>query len=280
MKTFVAICASIEFCFKVAAASTLVQQAFYFFIGDRQLGFGTKLLLYWLSGSLTYYAVGFFIEGVLKKNERLRARLNVRQVQVKPQPYPRFTARGLVMGELRALGLSACMLYLMPQAHRGGQGLLANFAWFVFLMVCSECTFYCTHWFFHRKSLYFIHRQHHEFRDTSAWVGGNKSTLENIIVTVTEALPSIIFGYDVSQLCAWNVIGTAWGMEGHSGAAVFFISSDYHDLHHTAFKRNYGILELWDHVFGTMNSPTRQRGLRFPLSTLAALIADRVGHAK
>jgi hypothetical protein len=78
----------------------------------------------------------------------------------------------------------------------------------------------------------------------------------------------LYFGYDFNQLLAWTLIGTAYNLEGHSSLSIFLLPSDFHDLHHTSFQGNHGIQGLWDKAFKTLNTPTYQRRLVFPVSFL------------
>ncbi|XZO01179.1 MAG: sterol desaturase family protein [Microcoleus sp.] len=135
-------------------------------------------------------------------------------------------------------------------------------------IVAADFCFYVVHWLFHRKFLQKIHLKHHDFLDSSSFVAGHKSLIEYIIVTATDILPVFIFGYDISQLCAWTIIANAYNLEGHSSLSIFFISSDFHDLHHTRFKGNYGIQGFWDRVFNTLNSQTKKQGIMFPVASL------------
>ncbi|WP_293317336.1 sterol desaturase family protein [Microcoleus sp. PH2017_15_JOR_U_A] len=134
-------------------------------------------------------------------------------------------------------------------------------------MVADFC-FYVTHRLFHKKFLQEIHLKHHEFLDSSSFVAGHKSLLEYAIVTIADVLPVFVFGYDITQLCAWTAIGNAYNLEGHSSLSIFFIDSDFHDLHHSRFKGNYGIQGFWDRIFNTLNHPTKKPGIMFPAAAL------------
>jgi sterol desaturase/sphingolipid hydroxylase (fatty acid hydroxylase superfamily) len=101
-----------------------------------------------------------------------------------------------------------------------------------------------------------------------SFVAAHKSSLESVVTTITDLLPIFILGYDINQLLAWVLVGTAYNLEGHSSLSLFFISSDFHDLHHTSFKGNYGIQGFWDKVFKTLNPPAYQRRMTFPASFL------------
>lgn len=155
--------------------------------------------------------------------------------------------------------------------HRGNS-LFLNIGWFLMRIIVADFCFYVAHWLLHRKLLQKIHFKHHEFADSSSFVAGHKSLSEYIIVTITDLLPIFIFGYDITQLLAWTLIGNAYNLEGHSSLSMFFISSDFHDLHHTCFKGNYGIHGFWDRVFNTLKPPTKKSGIIFPVASLEKII--------
>lgn len=267
MKRLFDFCCEMEFYFKVTLSCVTVQQFFYWIFHDIQLNYIDRVLLYWLVGSISFYVIGLFIEKVLKNNETFRKNKTARVKKVKPQPYPGFTAKGIALGELKTLIAALIILYLAPEVHRGN-GLLVNMGWFFMRIAVADFLFYITHWVFHQKPFQKIHLKHHEFVDSSSFVAGHKTLAEYIIVTLTDIVPIFIFGYDITQLLAWTLIGNAYNLEGHSSLSLLFISSDFHDLHHTSFKGNYGIQGFWDRVFNTLNSPTKKTGLMFPSASL------------
>lgn len=230
----------IEFYLKIAISCAIFQQFFYWVLHDIELNFITQIVLYWIVGSVSFYGIGLFIEKVIKKNDQLREKLNVRAKKVKKQPFPAFTTKDIVLGEIKSFIAALIILYLAPEMYRGN-GFILNIGWFLMRIAAADFCFYVTHWLFHRKFLQKIHLKHHEFTDTSSFVAGHKSLIEYIIVTITDVLPVFIFGYDITQILAWTLIGNAYNLEGHSSLSIFFISSDFHDLHHTHFKGNYGI---------------------------------------
>ncbi|NEO90192.1 MAG: sterol desaturase family protein [Moorea sp. SIO3G5] len=267
MQNFLNLCLEIEFFIKVAISCTIFQQVFYWVLNDIKLNFINQVVLYWLVGSVSFYAIGLFIEKVIKKNDQLREKLNARTKKVKKQPFPAFTAKGIILGEIKSFIAALVILYLAPEMHRGN-GLLLNLGWFLMRIVAADFCFYVSHWLFHRRFFQKIHLKHHEFIDTSSFVAGHKSIIEYIIVTITDILPIFIFGYDITQLLAWTLIGNAYNLEGHSSLSIFFIPSDFHDLHHTCFKGNYGIQGFWDRIFNTLNPPTKKSGIMFPTASL------------
>lgn len=259
-------CFELEFYIKIAISCAIVQQAFYFLLNNIEINFITQVLLYWLVGSISFYGIGLLIEKI-KTNDVWREKLNARVKKVKKQPFPSFTVKGIITGEIKAFISALIILYLAPEVHRGNS-LLLNLGWFLMRIVAADLCFYVSHRLFHTKLLYKIHLKHHEFSDSSSFVAGHKSLLEYIIVTLTDVLPIFIFGYDITQLCAWSFIGNAYNLEGHSSLSIFFIPSNFHDLHHTSFHGNYGIHGFWDRVFNTLNPTTKKPGIMFTVSLL------------
>ncbi|WP_242039848.1 sterol desaturase family protein [Anabaena sphaerica] len=257
----------------------MVQQVFYLLLEKIELNFITQVVLYWLIGSISFYAIGIFIEKFIKSNDVLRDKLTVRVKKVKKQEFPAFTIKGIIAGEIKAFMSVSIILYLAPEVHRGNS-LLLNLGWFWMRIVAADFCFYVVHRLFHTKSFLKIHLKHHEFQDTSSFVAGHKSLLEYIIVTITDVLPILIFGYDITQVCAWTLIGNIYNLEGHSSLSIFFIPSDFHDLHHTGFNGNYGIHGFWDRVFKTLNPLSKKPGIMFPVSLIESNIINPYISAK
>ncbi len=271
MQRFLNFCFEIEFYLKIAISCTIVQQGFYLLLNNTKLDLMAQVVLYWLVGSISFYGIGILIETGIKNNDNLRDKLTARGKKIKNQPFPAFTIKGIVIGEIRAFIAAFIILSLAPEVHRGNS-LLLNLGWFLMRIVVADLCFYIAHRLLHEKFLHKIHLKHHEFRDTSSFVAGYKSFTEYIITTITDILPILIFGYDITQLCAWSMIGNAYNLEGHSSLSIFFIPSDFHDLHHTDFNGNYGIHGFWDRVFNTLNSPTKKQGMMFPVSLIESKI--------
>lgn len=269
----VAILVDVEFYLKVAIACTLIQQAIHHILGPDPLILAHQAILLWLTGSLSFYGIGFGIESLIKRNQALRFKLTARVAQVKSQAFPAFTVPGIVLGEAKSFATACVILFLAPEVRRGND-LLANFLWFLMSIIVADFCFYVCHWLLHRKPFLKFHLKHHEFQDTSSFVAAHKSWVEHIITSITDLLPIFIFGYDINQLLAWILVGTAYNLEGHSSLSIFFISSDFHDLHHTNFRGNYGIQGLWDTVFNTLSARNCQRRIVFPASYLASKSED------
>ncbi|MBD1218704.1 MULTISPECIES: sterol desaturase family protein [Nostocales] len=276
MQKLLNFCFEMEFYLKIAISCTIAQQLFFLLLNKLKLNFITQALLYWLVGTISFYAIGIFIEKLIKSNDFFHDKLTVRVKKVKKQLFPNFTLKGIITGEIKALITALIIIYLAPEVHRGNS-LLLNLGWFLMRIVTADFCFYIAHRLFHTKSFLKIHLKHHEFQDTSSFVAGHKSLIEYIIVTITDVLPIFIFGYDITQLCAWTLIGNIYNLEGHSSLSIFFIPSDFHDLHHTGFNGNYGIHGFWDRVFNTLNPINKKTGIMFPVSSIESKINSIFG---
>jgi sterol desaturase/sphingolipid hydroxylase (fatty acid hydroxylase superfamily) len=267
----IAILSDLEFFLKVAISCAILQQLFFIFLSPLKLNFISEVIIYWATGSISFYAIGLLIEEVIKKSPRKHTHL-IRVVKVKAQKYPAFTVKGIIIGEIKSFITAFIMLFLLKEVHRDNNFIM-NVSWFLLNIVCADFFFYITHRLLHQKRFIKIHLKHHEFRDSSSFVAGHKSLMEYCITTLTELVPVLLFGYDISQLCAWTVIGNAYNLEGHSSLSLFYIGSDFHDRHHTHFKKNYGIQGFWDRVFNTLNISSTNNTPVFPVNYLSNKIS-------
>ena len=188
---------------------------------------------------------------------------------MKPQQFPAFTAFGIVRGELKWFATALLLVWASRHVDRGA-GIAANAGWFLLSIASADLLFFIAHFALHQRPFLRIHLKHHHFRDTSSFVAGYKSNVEYCITTLTDYLPVLLFGHDITQLCAWVVVGTAFNLEGHSSLSIFFVGWDFHDRHHTGFRDNYSIQGFWDVLLGTLREPARQRRFPFLVNMLLA----------
>ncbi len=264
---FFAFLTEIEFFAKVALSCAVLQQLFYFFLADLKLSFIQEVFIYWAIGSISFYAIGLFIEKIIKTS-LFSSRYCIRVENIKKQPYPPFTFQGILLGEIKSFLSAFIILSLLKEVHRDNHFWM-NIGWFFLNIISADFFFYITHRLLHQKRWIKIHLKHHEFRDSSSFVAGHKSLTEYCITSLTELIPVFLFGYDMSQLCAWTVIGNAYNLEGHSSLSLFYIGSDFHDRHHTHFKMNYGIQGFWDKIFKTYILGAKRNTWIFPANYLA-----------
>ncbi|MEM9485744.1 MAG: fatty acid hydroxylase family protein, partial [Cyanobacteria bacterium P01_F01_bin.116] len=134
----------VEFYLKVVVCCVIVQQVFYWILGNRTLNFIEQVVLYWAIGSLSFYGIDFVIEKGIKRNKHLAKQLTIRTVKVKEQPYPSFTVKGIATGEIKALITVTILLLIAPEIHRGND-ISLNFGWFLIRIMAADFCFYVAH---------------------------------------------------------------------------------------------------------------------------------------
>lgn len=105
----------------------------------------------------------------------------------------------IIQGELIFLVICYAFYFsnLINYNSQHSLSLIKNLLWFYFCIISADFWFYITHYIFHTKKFYWIHKKHHEFIDVNGYVAEYKSLIESIIVTTSDILPFIIFGCDI-----------------------------------------------------------------------------------
>ena len=153
--------------------------------------------------------------------------------------------------------------------YRGWPDTAAGWLWlpasaFV-LLALQDAYFYWSHRAMHHPRLYQrVHHTHHRARQPTAFASFSFSPWESAIIAWF--LPALCFVLPVhvgvfafvltlSTLLAatnhsgWEILPLRW-LERGVGAQL--ITARHHNLHHTRFKRNYGLyFRWWDRWFGT-----------------------------
>ena len=93
MQKLLNFCFEMEFYLKIAISCTIAQQLFFLLLNKLKLNFITQALLYWLVGTISFYAIGIFIEKLIKSNDFFHDKLTVRVKKVKKQLFPNFTLK-------------------------------------------------------------------------------------------------------------------------------------------------------------------------------------------
>lgn len=126
-----------------------------------------------------------------------------------------------------------------------------NFLQFYLCKYITEFTFYCCHRLTHLKYVYkYIHKKHHEVKNNIGLAGLYTDPIDFIIGNY---LPIIV---PISLIITHNYLFKLWILStiynvvivSHGGFSNF---SEYHDIHHTKFKFNYGTNLFMDTLFNT-----------------------------
>jgi len=129
----------------------------------------------------------------------------------------------------------------------------AVFQLVVFLLV-EEVLFYYLHWGLHHRRVYkYIHKQHHEWTATVAFVSLYAHPLEHLFSNLLPvAMGPLLCGSHISMAWLWSILAALNTLNSHSGYHLpFFPSPEYHDFHHLKFTQCYGVLGILDYLHGT-----------------------------
>ena len=154
-------------------------------------------------------------------------------------------------------------LYSGPVTSLSGWGYVVLSA-FAYLLV-QDTWFYWTHRLMHHKKLYQLtHAGHHKSVQPTPWASFSFDPLEAassawllpfmalfvpLHVGVALALLMIMTVNSVFNHAGWEVYPDKW-VKGWFGK--IFITAAHHNLHHTAFKGNYGLyFRFWDYLART-----------------------------
>lgn len=138
--------------------------------------------------------------------------------------------------------------------------------------VCNQIGFYVTHRILHHKSLYWIHKQHHEFNYSIGFAAEYAHPIEGLFSNaIPTVLGPLLCGSHCTVLWFWLAIRLLETTSNHSGfdwpwtwffekyhfylwPLMVFLplsqSARWHDYHHTNNNGNFGG-PLTDWAFGT-----------------------------
>ena len=139
--------------------------------------------------------------------------------------------------------------------------------WQIFLfMVVEDFTFFLMHSLLHQKPLYWIHKQHHEYKVTVSLAAEYSHPIEFLLANIVPTgigfrVLSLFYPVHMSTVFMWVFIRVWETTDGHCGYewswSVFRLlpmsgSAEYHNFHHSHNVGNYSsFFTWWDTIFGT-----------------------------
>lgn len=136
----------------------------------------------------------------------------------------------------------------------------------VLFMLMEDFLFYVSHRMLHHPYLYWIHKKHHEYDQTTVLAAQYTHPLEYILsgLIPTAAGQLILANFTrvhFVTIYLWIMYRSVQGCFGHTGYDFDFehgnmfpfgLTADHHDFHHANNCGNYGSLFMfWDALFGT-----------------------------
>lgn len=178
--------------------------------------------------------------------------------------------------------LAASLIYALPAAvlihafKEGGTALywrapasVLEWLWvpgaFVFLLLAHDAYFYWTHRAMHHPRLYkATHHTHHASKQPTAFASFAFHPWEALIASWFIPALAFVVPMHLGVFIAFVLLATVWAVTNHAGweflprhfldgpVGRWLITARHHNLHHTKFRRNYGLyFRLWDRAMGT-----------------------------
>ena len=137
--------------------------------------------------------------------------------------------------------------------------VVKSFAIFAF---CTEAYFYHCHALLHHQSIYrYIHKVHHEYTAPIALECLYFHPIESVLQLGTVVAGPLLLGSHITLMYAWTVIALFNVLLHHCGHEVpcdevpgLLSMTAQHDYHHKALKCNYGVIGVFDWLYGTRGS--------------------------
>ena len=141
---------------------------------------------------------------------------------------------------------------------------------FIIVYLVNTFVAYWGHRFMHTRWLWDIHKVHHAAEEMNVVTPFRNHPIEFVTMTLLNAFPVALFGAAPGVIIVYYAVNMAYQSLAHSEINVkgklwelIWITPNAHRLHHSNrpehFDRNFGILTLWDYLFGTYIVPTNEK---------------------
>jgi sterol desaturase/sphingolipid hydroxylase (fatty acid hydroxylase superfamily) len=137
---------------------------------------------------------------------------------------------------------------------------------FILVYLVNTLVFYLAHRLMHTRWLWEVHKVHHSATDLNVVTAVRNHPIDFAIMTVVNAFPAALLGADPVVIVAYFLVNGLYQLAVHSelpftGRVVdaIWITPAAHRIHHSSrpehWDRNFGILTIWDRLFGTYHPP-------------------------
>ncbi len=225
-----------------------------------------------LGQAITYFAiVGLFFLVVWKWGEqrfqgaRIQAKNRVDRKQIA------FEVKNTLIVFLASAPTTIAISFLYASGSTKLTTDVATIGWpmiaatFVGLLIFNDAWFYCWHRLLHHPKLFrYVHAVHHKSVDVNPFSSYSFHWFEGFILGAW-ALPIAMFvPIYIPMLGALHAVGLANNVMSHLGYEFlpkgllriplirWMNTSTFHNLHHSSFNGNYGLMfRFWDRMLGT-----------------------------
>ena len=137
---------------------------------------------------------------------------------------------------------------------------------FVAMAVTYSFLNYWIHRFLHSKFLFEIHKVHHSAEDYNVLLPYRHHPVEYLIAIFYGAFITAVLGIKPEAMILWLAVNAVYQSMVHSQydwkwrwVEYILITPQAHRIHHSTapehFNSNFGILSIWDRMFGTYTPP-------------------------
>jgi sterol desaturase/sphingolipid hydroxylase (fatty acid hydroxylase superfamily) len=141
-----------------------------------------------------------------------------------------------------------------------------------FAVVCLINTFigYWAHRFMHLPWMWEIHKVHHAAEEMNLVTTFRNHPVEQLLMSILNAFPVALLGAPKPVIFVYTGMTMIYGSLAHSEINlksrlwdIIWITPAAHRIHHSDrlehFDHNFGILTIWDFLFGTYHAPVSEK---------------------
>jgi sterol desaturase/sphingolipid hydroxylase (fatty acid hydroxylase superfamily) len=141
---------------------------------------------------------------------------------------------------------------------------------FVVVYLVNTFVAYWGHRLMHTRFLWEIHKVHHAAEEMNIVTPFRNHPIELIVMTLLNAFPVAVLGASPSVIITYYAVNMVYQSLAHSEInlkgelwSIIWITPAAHRIHHSNraehWDRNFGIVTLWDYLFGTYFVPLNEK---------------------
>lgn len=138
------------------------------------------------------------------------------------------------------------------------------------IFLVNTLLFYFVHRIMHTRIFWKLHEVHHSAKNLNGITAFRNHPVDNIVVVLLSTLPLTILGVTEFEMIFYMAINGLYQLSVHSNLpwnskilGYIFITPQDHWLHHSKnikyYNKNFGILRVWDQLFGTYMQYDKKR---------------------
>jgi len=140
----------------------------------------------------------------------------------------------------------------------------------VIVLLINTFFAYWHHRFMHTRWMWELHKVHHAAEEMNVVTSFRIHPIEQVIMSITTAFPVAVMGAPPAVILTFTAINTVYNSLLHSEINfrwklwnAVWMTPAAHRIHHSTrpehFDTNFGIIKLWDWLFGTYCAPADEK---------------------